>query len=192
MLGMYPYGGRYDDGSALGVTQNDAPGDVPQRLFTYFSRLYVEAELAQSGVIGGDARALLQEAVQASFNKVNSIATSFNAKNQDAPGAISQEDIDTYIAAVLAEYDAGDDDRQLEIIMTQKWIATFGYSVDQYTDYRRTGFPRLYDPNTDALSFTNASQAFPRVLPYSAQEVELNPNLQQQNPASAKVFWDVD
>ena len=192
MLGMYPYGGRYDDGTALGVTQNDAPGNVPQRLLTYADRLYIEAELALAGVTAGDARLLLQQAIQASFGKVNSIASGFTAKNQSAPEAIAQETIDAYITDVLAQYDAGDASEQLEMIMTQKWIASFGYSVDQYTDYRRTGFPRLYDPNTDALSFTNASQAFPTVLPYSTQEVELNPNVQQQNPATEKVFWDVD
>lgn len=192
VLGMYPYGGRYDDGSALGVTQNDAPGDVAQRLLTYADRLYIEAELAQVGITAGDARALLQQAIQASFDKVNSIASSFNAKNQRAPEAIPQENIDGYIASVLTQYDAGDASERLAIVMTQKWIASFGHSVDQYTDYRRTGFPRLYDPNTDELSFTNASRAFPNVLPYSSTEVELNPNIQQQNPAAVKVFWDVD
>ena len=192
VLGMYPYGGRYDDGSALAVTQADAPGDVPQRLLTYHARLYIEAELAQAGVTGGDARTLLQQAMQASFDKVNRIAANFTAKNQEAPEPIAAEVVEAYINTVLAAYDAGDATRKLELIMTQKWIATFGYSVDQYTDYRRTGFPRLYDPNTDAFSFTNASRAFPMVLPYSAQEVELNPNVQQQNPASTQVFWDVE
>ena len=76
--------------------------------------------------------------------------------------------------------------------MTQKWIASFGFAVDAYTDYRRTGYPQLYDPDTDNLSFTNASKSFPTVLPYSATEVELNPNVQQQNPAEVKVFWDAN
>ncbi len=192
VMGMYPYGGRYDDGSAITVTQNDAPGDVPQRLLTYYARLFIEAELALAGVTTGDPRALLQSAIQASFDKVNEVAANFDAKNQDPPPLMTQEAMDTYINAVLVQYDAGSNDRKLEIIMTQKWIASFGYSVDQYTDYRRTGYPVLYDPNTDPLSYTNASKQFPTVLPYSANEVELNPNIEQQNPSATKVFWDAN
>jgi hypothetical protein len=30
--------------------------------------------------------------------------------------------------------------------MTQKWISSFGSAVDAYTDYRRTGYPILFNP----------------------------------------------
>jgi hypothetical protein len=36
----------------------------------------------------------------------------------------------------------------IEIIMTQKWISSFGSAVDQYTDYRRTGFLFYSTPMT--------------------------------------------
>ena len=192
ILGMYPVGGRFDDGGAIAPTQTDAPGDVPQRILTYYARLYIEAELALAGVTSGDARALLESAMQASFDKVNEVVANYDAKEQDAPEEISDEDIEAYINSVLARYDAGDNNTKLEIIMAEKWIASFGYSVDAYTDYRRTGYPQLYDPDTDNLSFTNASKDFPTVLPYSATEVELNPNVQQQNPTATKVFWDAN
>jgi hypothetical protein len=143
-------------------------------------------------VIGGDARGLLEQAIQASFDKVNELVANYSVQGQAPPPEIVQEDIDGYIAAVLAEYDAGDADRKLEVIMTQKWIASFGYSVDQYNDYRRTGYPVLYDPNQDNLSFTNASLSFPTTLPYSNTEVELNPHVVQKNPREVKVFWDVN
>jgi len=130
--------------------------------------------------------------MRASFAKVNEVVADYDAKTQDTPPEISDEDIDTYITTVLSRYDAGDNDKKLEIIMTQKWIASFGFAVDAYTDYRRTGYPLLYDPNTDNLSFTNASKNFPTILPYSANEVELNPNVQQQNPTQTKVFWDAN
>jgi len=192
ILGMYPVGGRFDDGGAIAPTQTDAPGDVPQRILTHYARLYIEAELAIAGVTNGDARALLESAMRASFAKVNEVVADYDAKTQDTPPEISDEDIDTYITTVLSRYDAGDNDKKLEIIMTQKWIASFGFAVDAYTDYRRTGYPLLYDPNTDNLSFTNASKNFPTILPYSANEVELNPNVQQQNPTQTKVFWDAN
>ena len=30
--------------------------------------------------------------------------------------------------------------------MTQKWVSTFGDNMDQYNDYRRTGYPVLANP----------------------------------------------
>ena len=192
ILGMYPVGGRFDDGGAISPTQTQAPGDVPQRILTYYARLYIEAELAQTGVTSGDPRALLENAIGASFAKVNEVVANYDAKGQAAPSEISDEDIDAYIAVVLSRYDAGDNNKKLEIIMTQKWIASFVFSVDAYTDYRRTGYPQLYDPDTDNLSYTNSSRSFPTVLPYSATEVDLNPNIQQQNPTEVKVFWDAN
>ena len=80
-------------------------------------------------------------AIEASFAKVNQVVTKYLPKqdNVDVP-LISTVDIDTYVNAVLAKYDAADADGKMQLIMTQKWIATFGSSVDQYTDYRRTGF----------------------------------------------------
>jgi len=190
--GLYPTGGKYDDGEGGAATPTSGPADVAQRLLPYFTRLFIEAELAHAGVTAGDAKALLGQAIQAAFDKVNQLAANYSVQDQETPPEIAQEDIDAYIASVMAEYDAGDADRKLEIIMTQKWIASFGYSVDQYNDYRRTGYPVLYDPNTDDLSFTNASLKFPTTLPYSATEVDLNPNLSQKNPREVKVFWDVD
>lgn len=192
ITGLYPTGGRYDDGLGGAATPTSGQADIPQRLLPYFTRLYIEAELAHTGVIAGDARALLQQAMQASFEKVNELVANYSVQGQAPPPEIAQEDMDAYMASVLAEYDAGDANKKLEVIMTQKWIASFGFSVDQYNDYRRTGFPVLYDPNTDNLSYTNASLSFPTTLPYSTTEVELNPNVQQKNPREVKVFWDAN
>ncbi|MCB0567288.1 MAG: SusD/RagB family nutrient-binding outer membrane lipoprotein, partial [Phaeodactylibacter sp.] len=132
VMGLYPIGGRYDDGQGGAVNFNGA-ADTPQRLLTYYARKYLEAELAITGVTDGDARALLEEAIRASFDKVDEIAAAASAP------ALVEEDVEAYIAAVLERYDAADAEGKLEHIMTQKWIATYGFGVDAYTDYRRTG-----------------------------------------------------
>jgi hypothetical protein len=93
----------------------------------------------------------------------------------------------------MALYDAGTAQEKLEHIMTQKWIASFGFSVDAYTDYRRTGYPILFDPNTDNNPFTILNRAFPVSIPYFIDDLQINPNADpQRNPATDKVFWDVD
>ncbi|MEX1241382.1 MAG: SusD/RagB family nutrient-binding outer membrane lipoprotein, partial [Cyclobacteriaceae bacterium] len=78
VMGLYPMGGRYDDGDGGEVnTAGDitGPGDVAQRLLPYFGSLYTQAELALevAGVTGND-RDLFEDAMYASFDKVNEIA----------------------------------------------------------------------------------------------------------------------
>ena len=75
--------------------------------------------------------------------------------------------------------------------MTQKWIATYGFGVDAYTDYRRTGFPRLHNPATDNLNVTNSIRLYPVAYPYPQDEINRNANSPaQRNITADKVFWD--
>ena len=122
MLGLYPCGGRFDDGQGGVVSQTSAAGDVSERLLTYYSRLFIEAELSLAGIATGDARQLLEEAIRASFSKVNQavLNTAGSATAPQSIPTIGQTDEDDYVAAVLAEYDAANnDDRRLEVILTQ-------------------------------------------------------------------------
>jgi hypothetical protein len=188
MVGLYPAGGAFDDGSSTtaGVAAEQNPGlggAGYQRLYPYFAHLYTRAELALTKGAPGDPRALFEEAIRASFDEVNELA----------PTDIADATITTYVNAVLAKYDAGSAAKKLEHIMTQKWIASFGFSVDAYTDYRRTGYPILFDPNADNNPFTILNRSFPVSIPYNIDDLQINPNADaQRNPATDKVFWDVD
>lgn len=192
VLGIYPAGGWYDDGNGTTVTANTGTGAAPERMLTYYTLLYMEAELALDGVIDGDPRAILEEAIQASFEKVNEVVAG-TGTSQNVP-EIEQDDINDYIAAVLEEYDAGDADRKLEIILTQKWIAGFGNAIDAYNDYRRKGYPVIFDPNSDTGPFaliTSSPTPFLVSLPWRAEDLNLNQNAPaQKNATTDRVFWD--
>ena len=185
VMGLYPVGGRYDDGSGVNTNFNGA-ADSPQRLLTYYDRLYIEAELAHAGVTSDDPKSLLASAMQASFNKVDEIAAKANAP------LLSSEEVGSYIESVLDLYDSNPD-RQLEHIMTQKWIANFGKGFDSYTDYRRTGFPILHNGDTDDLNVTDQQRDFPLSFPYITNSINTNPNAPEQKVVStSRVFWDLD
>ena len=192
VFGIYPVGGWYDDGSGATVTANTGTGAAPERMLTYYTRLFLEAELALDGVTDGDARVLLMEAIEAAFAKVNQVVNG-TGTTQSVP-MITAEAISDYITAVMVEYDAGDNDRKLEIILTQKWIAGFGNSIDAYNDYRRKGYPVIFDPNTDTgpfAIFTSSSVPFLVSLPWRAEDLNLNLNApEQKNPTTDRVFWD--
>ncbi len=77
--------------------------------------------------------------------------------------------------------------------MTEKWIASFGFGNDAYTDYRRTGYPIMFNPNTDNNPFTILNRAYPLSLPYYTSDLAINPNADaQRNPATDRVFWDIN
>ncbi|HEX6227682.1 MAG TPA: SusD/RagB family nutrient-binding outer membrane lipoprotein, partial [Chryseolinea sp.] len=184
--GLYPLGGEYDDGDGGPSSFDRGNPQVPQRILTHYAIKFIEAELYLANVVPGDHRAALEEAIWASFSKVNEIAGSVGSPT------IADEDIAEYVDAVLADYDNDDDAGKLEHIMTQKWIASFGWGADLYTDYRRTGFPVLHDANTDNLTFTVRNREFPNSFPWPTANLQVNGNAPPQKVVAsddAKPFW---
>lgn len=210
--GIFPAGGRYDDGlgyldsngNQTVMDVNGGTGVAPHRILTYDEFLYIQAELMHVGLITGDAGSKLQEAMTASFAKVDQVVAA-NQSSQDIPTLSGSAAVTTFIDNVLAEFTAANPTKKLEIIMTQKWVATFGDSFDQYNDYRRTGFPVLANPNGPSPEYQlNNNDGFPlidsqTVLNNSFQQSlfwpqsELNSNQNapsQKNPATYTIFWD--
>jgi hypothetical protein len=212
LFGIYPVGGKYDDGSATVASASSGTGAAPYRFITYADRLYLEAELIITGVITGDARAKLAAAIGESFRQVDYVITTYVKPTQSVPALIGSAVVTTYIENVMSEYDAASAAKKLEIIMTQKWLSSVGSAVDQYTDIRRTGYPVVFDPsdptmapggrvqppvNGDPVNPGNQksvpvqlSRTFALALPWFQTELESNPNApEQKNPSTYKVFW---
>ncbi len=211
--GIFPTGGRYDDGQGGKVNDmmanlDSAPtpptGIAPHRMLTYDEFLYIQAELMHAGLLSGDAGAKLQEAMTASFAKVDQVVRQNNAP-QAVPVLSGTTAVNTFMANIAAEYNTASSDKKLEIIITQKWVATFGDPFDQYNDYRRTGYPVLANPNSSEREYQlNNNDGFPlndahTVLNNQYQvslfwpQSELNSNQNapaQKNPTTYKIFWD--
>ena len=212
LFGIYPVGGKYDDGSATIASANSGTGAAPYRLITYADRLYLEAELINSGVITGDAKAKLAAAMDESFKQVDYVIANYVSPSQNVPALFGTTAVATYSDKVLVEYDAASTAKKLEIIMTQKWLSSVGSAVDQYTDIRRTGYPVIFDPSNPAMAPggrvqppingdpvnpgnqksvpVQLSRTFALALPWYQTELESNPNApSQKNPSTYKVFW---
>jgi hypothetical protein len=204
-IGIYLCGGKYDNGKGGALAGYSAgSGCAPHKMVTFYALKFMLAELALAGKTSGDARTLLGEALKAAVGHVNSVAQ----KQKDVP-AIADSTRDDFVAAVLAKYDAAATaEEKMQVVMTQKWIANVFNPVDAYTDYRRTGYPTLFDPQRTAdpgygVNPTAAADSparvpiapltpFPRSLYYPVtSEAELNPNLKQKTDLTAPLlFWD--
>ncbi len=91
-------------------------------------------------------------------------------------------------------------EQKLERIITQKWIAVFPEGTEAWSEFRRTGYPRLYpikvskNPDlplgtyikrlTYGTVVTNSSEA--------AYKQAINAHLDGKNSAAAAIWWDVD
>jgi len=203
--GIFPCGGRYDDQQGGVMDINGGTGKAPKRILTYDEFLYIKAELMLAGVMTGDAGAQLQAAMTASFLKVDQVAQAAKLSSQTVPVISGTAAATDFITDVMAEYTAGDATKKLEVIMTQKWVATFGDPMDQYSDYRRTGFPVLANPLGASPEYQlNNNDGFPIIDSQTVQnnpfqvslfwpQAELNVNSNapaQKNAGTYKIFWD--
>jgi hypothetical protein len=209
MMGLYPVGGAFDDGTldkSASLGKSDGTGAAPYKMITYPDVLFMRAELAHVGA-SSDAtpvRDLLEMGMYAAFEQVDNICQAAALPGVNVPVISGSGDDDAYVANVLADFDAGSSSRKLEHIMTQKWIAAFGSAVESYNDYRRTGYPVMFDPLTMAAIAdggpdgsgpvaVTTGRSYALSMPWSSDELSLNSNAPvQKTPATFRVFWDVD
>ncbi len=201
--GIFPAGGRYDDGQGFARTIASGTGVAPKRILTFDEFLYIQAELMEVGLMAGDAGAKLTEAMTASFEKVDEVVAG-TGTSQTVPVLAGSTEVSDFMDNIDAEFAAASDEKKLEIIMTQKWVATFGDPLDQHNDYRRTGYPVYPDPNGPSPEYqldnadgwplqdnlTSLTSDYQHSMFWPQREINLNQNAPtQKNPTTYKVFW---
>lgn len=207
-VGIYPCGGKYDDGKGGKCDKSVGTGVAPEKMLQAYSVPFLLAELYLTGEATGDAKEALSNGIKRSMAHVNSVSQAAKADGAAVP-TIGDETIGTFITKVANRYDAASDNSEkLRIVMTQKWIANFFHSVEAYSDIRRTGYPTLLPQNTAYAQSPYKSNkepevgpmdiplkglnAFSRALWYPTDEVTRNPNVVNsgRNLTSPILFWD--
>jgi hypothetical protein len=141
-------------------------GDAPIRMLTFAEYNFIRAEAALRFASPGSAQAFFTAGITASMSDAGVSATA----------------IATYLATngVLA----GTPAQQLQQIITEKYVASFGVLVEAWTDWRRTGYPAIAPPANAVVPFV------PRSLYYPQSEIDLNPNAKQKTGLDVRIFWD--
>ncbi len=177
-VGM-PYGLTNPGAKAADVSLPAAPLrtviNAPANNLTYAQILFSQSEAAKLGWIMGDAKALYEAAIKASFQQWNVFT--------DA----------SYAAYIAQPTVAFTDAKALELIGTQKWVALYMQGYEAWSEWRRTGFPKL----TPAPGAGNPSKQIPRRQQYPTTERDLNSenyaavNTRQGADAdNTRVWWD--
>lgn len=149
------------------VSSNDAFRDssrpaITSTTPTYWMRAsevyFLLAEAALHGfAVGGTAESLYEKGIEMSFEE-NGIASSEVADYMSSglkPSAYSfhltNPSVNVDVPAVTEATTAwsGTDEEKLEKIMIQKWIALYPNGQEAWTEYRRTGYPKLHSTITN-------------------------------------------
>lgn len=113
---------------------------------------FLRAEGALRGWnMGGDAKTLYNEAIALSFEQHGATGAATYAANSTAKPEAYKDPKGTYSDAggprstITIAWETGDAnfERNLERIITQKWIANFSLGVESWSEFRRTGYPHL-------------------------------------------------
>ena len=149
------------------VSSNDAFRDssrpaITSTTPTYWMRAsevyFLLAEAALHGfAVGGTAESLYEKGIEMSFEE-NGIASSEVADYMSSglkPSAYSfhltNPSVNVDVPAVTEATTAwsGTDEEKLEKIMIQKWIALYPNGQEAWSEYRRTGYPKLHSVVTN-------------------------------------------
>jgi hypothetical protein len=114
--------------------------DAPVTYMDYAEVELILSEAAQRGLISGGtsaAKAYYEAGVTASCERWSALGSAYSA----AGTIITSAQIKTYLKSDLGSWDRNED--KLLVIGEQKYLCLFEIGMDQWHEYRRTGFPVL-------------------------------------------------
>ncbi|MDI3319734.1 RagB/SusD family nutrient uptake outer membrane protein [Pinibacter soli] len=157
------------------------------QLMTAAEAWFLKAEAALRGWAGaGDAQTNYNNGIKASFTQYGLDATSYindatsTAAQYIDPNAVSagQNDVKTgnaNLSTITIKWNSADGfDKSLERIITQKWLAVFPDGQEAWSEFRRTGYPKLFPVVVNNSNGTIPTAKFIRRINFAQSEVSTN------------------
>ncbi|HEY9047716.1 MAG TPA: RagB/SusD family nutrient uptake outer membrane protein [Ohtaekwangia sp.] len=197
---------RYQDYSKL-VTFADEI-----QLMTAAEAWFLKAEAALRGWSGaGDAQTNYEKGVKTSFdqNAVGGYDDYITDNTKKAapytdPKAVTAGENDIlagspYLSTVTIQWNDGDTfERSLERIITQKWIAMYPDGQEAWSEFRRTGYPKLFPVVKNYSGGKISTTDFIRRIEFASGEYSTNPSgvagaidlLGGPDTGGTRLWWD--
>jgi hypothetical protein len=155
----------------------DQSGMAPVKFISAAESYFLQSEAVVRGWLSGDAGALFEQGIRASFEAY------------DVPN------VDEYIAAAPAAQwpGTGNMEAAIKAIIDQKYLAMTGnQGFEAWSEWRRTGFPDFF---TVSEATALGDDRLPRRLLYPSSEITRNVNF-EKFPGLKQVFepmwWDTE
>ena len=176
------------------------------QLMTAAEVYFLRAEGALRGWnMGGTAQSLYEQGIQTSFDQYGlGSAAGYIASTTPAAPYVdpvnSANNAGPASNVVVKWDDAASTDSKLEQIITQKWLAMYPDGQEAWSEYRRTGYPRLYPVLVNNSAGKIDSQAGIKRINMPAPEYNTNKAevlkavqcLGGPDNGGTALWWDVD
>jgi len=194
--------GQYVDHSSIGSI---IEGEMMQWM-TVAEVHFLRAEAALRGWSGsGDAKINYEAGIRASFSQHGvSGVDDYIADNTSTPidfiDALNPTNNIVYPSDVKIAYNTtGTNEEQLEQIITQKWIAMFPDGQEAWSEFRRTGYPRIYPVVINNSGGTIDTNIQIRRINFVSNEVNTNganvttaiSYLNGADNGGTRLWWDI-
>ena len=184
---------------------NDGIETPTVQLMTTAEVYFLKAEAALRGWAGaGDAQTNYETGIQLSFEQHGvSGAAAYIADNTSTPADYtdpvnSSNSIAALSHATIAWNNADDNETKLEKIITQKWIAMFPEGQEAWSEFRRTGYPKIFPVVSNQSGGTIDTNIQIRRIPFVDSELSTNPEgvsgavskLGGPDNGGTRLWWD--
>ncbi|MCD8312884.1 MAG: SusD/RagB family nutrient-binding outer membrane lipoprotein, partial [Bacteroidales bacterium] len=164
---------------------NTAPMPIMYAAEAWFLR--AEGALKGWNMGGGSAQSYYEQGVRSSFEEWGASGVdSYLADDASIPAGytdpkVSANSCGNKSTCTIAWDNSATDEKKLERIITQKWIANYPNSLEAWSDFRRTGYPYIFPPQTNLSTVITDAEHGQRRLRFS--ETEYNNNAENTRDA---------
>ena len=182
-VGVYPFGGKFDDSTFEGQLLGDGAGGAGVTpIMTASSSWFMLAEREMARNLPDDALTYVQGGLERSVAKVQTFGS--RDISADLSFAPTQADIDAH-ADLIEDAWAADSEGGWNVLGREWFVAQYGNGLESYNFYRRTGYPTNLQPNIEPQP-----GGFIRSFFYPANFVNNNSSVPQKGGVTSQVFWD--
>ena len=168
---------------------------------------FLKAEAALRGWSGaGDAQANYEKGISTSFGQHGASGDAlYISDNTSTPidyvDPVNAANNATALSNSTVAWDGGaTNEENLERIITQKWIAMFPEGQEAWSEFRRTGYPKIFPVISNQSGGTIDTAIQVRRIPFVDSELSTNPDgvadavtkLGGPDNGGTRLWWDVD
>lgn len=178
----------------------------PIQLMTAAEVSFLRAEGALRGWnMGGSAQELYNEGITKSFEQYGMAPDGYLNDSESKPAnyvdPFNAENNRDAVSDVTIAWNAGDDfERKLERIITQKWIAMYPDGQEAWSEFRRTGYPKLFPVSVNNSGGNISTDDFIKRVNFVEGEYQTNPEgvasgvscLGGADNGGTSLWWDVN
>lgn len=199
---------KYQTYSSLNTDDGTSPAftlKTPMQVMTAAEVYFLRAEAALKGWsnAGGSAQQLYEQGITTSMAQWQVSAPGYIADDKSMPDAYTDpknvaNNAPRPSTITIKWNESANDNDKLERIITQKWIAMFPEGQEAWTEFRRTGYPKLFPVVNNRSGGSIPTDVQIRRLPFPQNEYNTNPAtvadavklLGDADDGGTRLWWD--